>query len=268
MSPYLDQEPIKTYGLFLEKLLNLTNHELDMMEGRNITNLQDLVHYVPSLERLMMALNLSQDTAEQLMVAPIKNPSELVKMLTSDQPLKMLCSKEFWQNLVSWTNSTSSLSSALCHMNDSDVISTIIDSLRVSNLVKILENGTSTEKPNWKNIIDEVMHMVKSVELLINTTSSHLSLENAFSNVMKAYTSQNSTEDFTALFKVYGELAVMFNNTEVWQKVNEFLQTGDLLMTSAIRFIDRLVTLDPNDFTGILLGLMKPNGAKVGSFLL
>lgn len=265
MSPFLDQEPIKTYGLFLEKLLNLTNQELDMMEGRNFTNLQDLVHFVPALERLMMALNLSEDMAEQLMMAPIKNPSELVKMITSDQPLKMLCSAEFWQNLVSWTNSTSPLSSALCHLNNSDVIAVIIDSLRVTNLVKILENGTSTEKPNWMNIINEVMHMVKSLEGLMNNTSSHLNLENAFSNVMKAYTTQNNTNDFTALFKVYGELAMMFNNTEAWQKVNEFLQTGDLLMSSAIRFIDRLVTLDPDDITGILLGLMKPNGVKVVS---
>ena len=87
---------------------------------------------------------------------------------------------------MSWTNSTSPLSSALCHLNDSDVISVIIDSLRVSNLVNILENGSSTKTPNWKNIIDEVMHMVTSLEGLINTTSAHLSLENAFSNVMKA----------------------------------------------------------------------------------
>ncbi|XP_056019725.1 uncharacterized protein LOC125668687 isoform X2 [Ostrea edulis] len=268
MSPFLDQEPIKTYGLFLEKLLNLTNQELDMMEGRNFTNLQDLVHFVPALERLMMALNLSEDMAEQLMMAPIKNPSELVKMITSDQPLKMLCSAEFWQNLVSWTNSTSPLSSALCHLNNSDVIAVIIDSLRVTNLVKILENGTSTEKPNWMNIINEVMHMVKSLEGLMNNTSSHLNLENAFSNVMKAYTTQNNTNDFTALFKVYGELAMMFNNTEAWQKVNEFLQTGDLLMSSAIRFIDRLVTLDPDDITGILLGLMKPNGVKISDLFM
>ncbi|XP_061191991.1 uncharacterized protein LOC133200204 [Saccostrea echinata] len=258
MSPFLDQEPIKTYGLFLEKLLNLTNHELDMMAGRNFTNLQDLVHYVPALEKLMLALNLSEETAEQLMMAPIKNPSELVKILTSDQPLNMLCSADFWQKLVSWSNSSSPVSSVLCHLNESDVIKVIIDSLKVTDLVKILENETSTEKPNWMNIIDEVMHMVKSVEILISNSSFHLNIESAFDNVMKAYTTQNSVDDFTALFKVYSELALMFNNTEIWQKVNEFLQTGEILMTSAVRFMDRLVTLDSSDLTGMILGLMKP----------
>ncbi|XP_078319098.1 uncharacterized protein LOC111121791 isoform X3 [Crassostrea virginica] len=259
MSPFLDQEPIKTYGLFLEKLLNVTNRELDMMTGRNFSNLQDLVHYVPAIERLMMALNLSEETAEQLMLAPIKNPSELISLMTSDRPLAMLCSAEFWQKLVSWTKPSSPVSSTLCHLNDSDAITLIVDSLKVTDLVKILRNESSDEKPNWMNIINEVMHMVKSVEGLIVNSSSQLNLGNAFDNVIKAYTTQNSTDDFTALFKVYGDLAAMFNNTEVWQKVNEFLQTGELLMNSAIRFIDHMVTIDPDDIQGMIFGLMKPN---------
>lgn len=259
MSPFLDQEPIKTYGLFLEKLLNVTNRELDMMTGRNFSNLQDLVHYVPALERLMMVLNVSEETAEQLMLAPIKNPSELISLMTSDRPLAMLCSAEFWQKLVSWTKPSSPVSSTLCHLNDSDAITLIVDSLKVTDLVKILRNESSDEKPNWMNIINEVMHMVKSVEGLIVNSSSQLNLGNAFDNVIKAYTTQNSTDDFTALFKVYGDLAAMFNNTEVWQKVNEFLQTGELLMNSAIRFIDHMVTMDPDDIQGMIFGLMKPN---------
>ena len=259
MSPFLDQEPIKTYGLFLEKLLNVTNRELDMMTGRNFSNLQDLVHYVPAVERLMIALNLSEETAEQLMLAPIKNPSELISLMTSDRPLAMLCSAEFWQKLVSWTKPSSPVSSTLCHLNDSDAITLIVDSLKVTDLVKILRNESSNEKPNWLNIINEVMHMVKSVEGLIVNSSSHLNLGNAFDNVIKAYTTQNSIDDFTALFKVYGDLAAMFNNTEVWQKMNEFLQTGELLMSSAIRFIDHMVTMDPDDIQGMIFGLMKPN---------
>lgn len=258
MSPFLNQEPIRTYGLFLEKLLNVTNRELDMMAGRNFSNLQDLVHYVPALERLMMALNLSEATAEQLMLTPIKNPSELVRMMTSDSPLTVLCSAEFWDRLVTWTSSVSPVSSTLCHLNDSDVINVIIDSLRVSDLAAILKNETANEMPNWMNIVSEVMHMVQSIEGLVNNSSSHLDIENAFNNVIKAYTTQNSTNDFTALFKVYGELAMMFNNTEAWQKINEFLQTGELLMTSAIRFIDHMVTLDPNDIKGMIFGFLKP----------
>lgn len=258
MSPFLNQEPIRTYGLFLEKLLNVTNRELDMMAGRNFSNLQDLVHYVPALERLMMALNLSEATAEQLMLAPIKNPSELVRMMTIDRPLTVLCSAEFWDRLVTWTRRVSPVSSTLCHLNDSDVINVIIDSLRVSDLAAILKNETANEMPNWMNIVSEVMHMVQSIEGLVNNSSSHLDIENAFNNVIKAYTTQNSTNDFTALFKVYGELAMMFNNTEAWQKINEFLQTGELLMTSAIRFIDHMVTLDPNDIKGMIFGFLKP----------
>lgn len=50
---------------------------------------------------------------------------------------------------------------------------------------------------------------------------------------------------------------MMFNNIEVWQKINEFLQIGELLMISVIRFIDYMVTFDLNDIKGMIFGFMK-----------
>lgn len=50
---------------------------------------------------------------------------------------------------------------------------------------------------------------------------------------------------------------MMFNNIEVWQKINEFLQIGELLMISVIRFIDYMVMFDFNDIKGMIFGFMK-----------
>lgn len=50
---------------------------------------------------------------------------------------------------------------------------------------------------------------------------------------------------------------MMFNNIEVWQKINEFLQIGELLMILVIRFIDYMVTFDLNDIKGMIFGFMK-----------
>lgn len=50
---------------------------------------------------------------------------------------------------------------------------------------------------------------------------------------------------------------MMFNNIEVWQKINEFLQIGELLMILVIRFIDYMVTFDFNDIKGMIFGFMK-----------
>lgn len=50
---------------------------------------------------------------------------------------------------------------------------------------------------------------------------------------------------------------MMFNNIEVWQKINEFLQIGELLMILVIRFIDYMVMFDLNDIKGMIFGFMK-----------
>lgn len=50
---------------------------------------------------------------------------------------------------------------------------------------------------------------------------------------------------------------MMFNNIEVWQKINEFLQIGELLMILVIRFIDYMVMFDFNDIKGMIFGFMK-----------
>lgn len=50
---------------------------------------------------------------------------------------------------------------------------------------------------------------------------------------------------------------MMFNNIEVWQKINEFLQIGELLMILVIRFIDYMVMFDFNDIKGMIFGIMK-----------
>lgn len=50
---------------------------------------------------------------------------------------------------------------------------------------------------------------------------------------------------------------MMFNNIEVWQKINEFLQIGELLMILVIRFIDYMVMFDFIDIKGMIFGFMK-----------
>ncbi|CAC5362986.1 unnamed protein product [Mytilus coruscus] len=235
LQPMLTEEPFLSMGHIMDTYLQLLLDNLQAVNSTTLT-LDNMFRSIPALSDIYMTLKINDSILNELLMSPMKNPEEFLKLMSLSDPYKYFCEDEKHWHIIFVVNADTP--SKICSGNSSEILEELMNKLKISDYMSAVQNLSVL--PDWTNIITNSMKLSDIIMQMISSDNIKFDL----SKTLTTLSSYNNTDFLWNYLSLFSQLGTQVNNTssETWGELDSIFKNMQLATQLTNVIMDKILT--------------------------